>query len=255
MPECHALHRLVTERLVVRPATEADVPAVVTYYRRNRQHLLRVDPLRPESFYTEDFWYARVRQDHQEIRDDRSLRLFLFPAEDAERVIGIANFTQFVRGVAQYCTLGYAIDRAEEGKGLMHEALTAAIGHIFGPMRFHRIQARRLVEGGARLREAMLIEADQADVEIGRGALRIDVDRGLIVLHRLVELVEVVEIVAQFVQRGDLGVGVLRVGQHAFAGRNPVRRRRVRIAGADILILTRGGRRRRCRCTCRPARC
>lgn len=155
MPDCSAPHRLVTERLVVRPATEADVPAVVSYYRRNRVHLLPVDPLRPDSFFTEEFWYARVRQDRQELREDRSLRLFLFPAADPERVIGIANFTQFVRGVAQCCTLGYAIDRAEEGKGLMHEALVAAIGHVFGPMRFHRIQANympRNERSGALLR-------------------------------------------------------------------------------------------------------
>lgn len=155
MPDCSTPHRLATERLVVRPATQEEVPAVVDYYRRNRQHLVSVDPVRPESFYTEEFWYGRIRQDHQEIREDRSLRLFLFPADDPERVIGIANFTQFVRGVAQYCTLGYAIDRAEEGKGLMHEALTAAIDHIFGPLHFHRIQANympRNERSGALLR-------------------------------------------------------------------------------------------------------
>jgi ribosomal-protein-alanine N-acetyltransferase len=135
------LPRLVTERLVVRPGIATDVPAIVSYYLCNRAHLRPVDPRRPESFYGEDFWHARLRQDHLEIRDDRSLRLFLFRRGEDDRVIGVANFTQFMRGAAHYCTLGYAIDQAEEGKGLMREALSAAIEHIFQEKNLHRVQA------------------------------------------------------------------------------------------------------------------
>lgn len=155
MPECSAPHRLVTERLVVRPATEEDVPEVVSYYCRNRQHLLSVDPRRPESFYTEEFWYGRIRQDHQEIRDDRSLRLFLFPADEPERVIGIANFTNIVRGAAHFCNLGYSVAAAAEGQGYMFEALQAAIAFVFGPLRVHRIQANYMPHN---LRSGRLLE-------------------------------------------------------------------------------------------------
>jgi ribosomal-protein-alanine N-acetyltransferase len=133
--------RLVTDRLVVRPATIDDVPEVVSYYRRNRKRLEPVDPLRPDSFFTEEFWTLRVRQDHHEMREDRSLRLFLFPRASDDRVIGIANFTGFVRGVAQLCTLGYAIDGAEEGKGLMAEGVRAGIDYIFRIEKLHRVQA------------------------------------------------------------------------------------------------------------------
>ena len=140
MPQLN-LPRLETERLVLRPGTAEDVPAIVAYYLRNRKRLAPVDPLRPDSFFTEEFWHLRVRLDHQEIREDRSLRLFLFPRQEPRRVIGIANFTQFVRGVAQHCTLGYAIDEAEEGKGLMEEAARAGIQRIFQVEKLHRIQA------------------------------------------------------------------------------------------------------------------
>ena len=133
--------RLVTDRLVVRPGTVDDVPEIVRYYRRNRERPEPVDPLRPDSFFTEEFWTLRVRQDQQEMREDRSLRLFLFPRESNDRVIGIANFTGFVRGVAQLCTLGYAIDGAEEGKGLMAEGVRAGIDYIFHVEKLHRIQA------------------------------------------------------------------------------------------------------------------
>lgn len=132
---------LVTTRLTIRPATVVDAPAVVDYYQRNRAHLATFDPLRPDSFYTEAFWEARIRQDRRERASDRSLRLFLFPKHKPDRVIGIANFTQFVRGAAHHCTLGYAIDADQEGKGLMAEGLSAAIVHIFTVVRLHRIEA------------------------------------------------------------------------------------------------------------------
>ncbi len=37
--------------------------------------------------------------------------------------------------------LGYAIDHAHEGQGLMREALEATIEHVFAVLRLHRIQA------------------------------------------------------------------------------------------------------------------
>ncbi len=38
--------------------------------------------------------------------------------------------------------LGYSIDAAHEGRGLMHEALTAALADAFGPrVGLHRVQA------------------------------------------------------------------------------------------------------------------
>jgi ribosomal-protein-alanine N-acetyltransferase len=37
--------------------------------------------------------------------------------------------------------LGYAIDHAHEGQGLMQEALQATIEHVFSVLRLHRIQA------------------------------------------------------------------------------------------------------------------
>lgn len=58
-----------------------------------------------------------------------------------ERVIGRINYTQIARGPFQSCMLGYAIDHAHEGRGLMREALEATIGHVFAVLKLHRIQA------------------------------------------------------------------------------------------------------------------
>ena len=42
--------------------------------------------------------------------------------------------------------LGYAIDQAHEGRGLMREALEATIEHAFTVLRLHRIQANYVPE-------------------------------------------------------------------------------------------------------------
>ena len=39
------------------------------------------------------------------------------------------------------CTLGYSIDRDAQGKGLMFEALTEALRHVFDGLGMHRVMA------------------------------------------------------------------------------------------------------------------
>jgi len=46
---------------------------------------------------------------------------------------------QIFRGAFHACYLGYKIDHAYEGKGLMYEALEVAIRYIFEELRLHRI--------------------------------------------------------------------------------------------------------------------
>ena len=47
------------------------------YYRSNRRHLAPWEPVRPESFFTEDHWRRQVRGNAREFRQGRSMRLFM----------------------------------------------------------------------------------------------------------------------------------------------------------------------------------
>jgi ribosomal-protein-alanine N-acetyltransferase len=81
--------------------------------------------------------------------------LFVFRRDAPERVIGNIGLSNFVRGVGDYCTLGYSIDGEHEGQGFMSEALQGTIGYAFGALHFHRIEASYLPENdrsGALLR-------------------------------------------------------------------------------------------------------
>ena len=132
---------LETERTVVRMATHGDVPEVVRYYVDNEEHLRHSRPRPAPNFHTPEFWHVQVDASLAEFRSDRSLRLFLFDRAGGKRVIGNANFTAFNRGAAHFCYLGYGLDRGEEGRGVMREALEASIAYVFGTLNMHRIIA------------------------------------------------------------------------------------------------------------------
>jgi len=126
-------------RIVLRLARPADVPAIIDFWRRNRRHLAPWSPKRPP--LTAAFWRKKVRDSLREHRQDRSLRLFVFKRGEPDRIIGMVNFGNFVRGAFQACHLGYSIDAREQGKGYMTEAVGAAIAHAFGPLKMHRVMA------------------------------------------------------------------------------------------------------------------
>jgi [ribosomal protein S5]-alanine N-acetyltransferase len=147
--------RLETERTVVRLAIPADAPGIVRFYTENRERLRPLDPARPPAFYEERFWRMQIRQNLEDYAADRALRLFVYPKADATRIIGNISFSNFVRGIGQYCTVGYSLDGEYEGMGIMSEALRAAIGYVFRNLGFHRIEANYMphnVRSGALLR-------------------------------------------------------------------------------------------------------
>src|SRR6185369_5964690 len=62
-------------------------------------------------------------------------------------LVGNMSFSSVTRGPFQSAMLGYQIDRALEGQGLMHEALQAGIAEMFSPrVHLHRLQAAHLPE-------------------------------------------------------------------------------------------------------------
>lgn len=133
--------RLTTGRLVVRLATEADVPAIVAYQKRNREHFGPWSPQAPDGFYTEPFWRERIRQNLDEFHCGLSARFFLWDHADPVSVIGNASIAEVVRGAFQACYLGYSIDAAAEGKGMMREGLEQIIAWTFDDLGLHRIMA------------------------------------------------------------------------------------------------------------------
>ena len=139
---------LITPRLRIahtRPGYEAEM---VAFFERNRDHFGRWDPPARDDFYSVPFWERGIVCSIEDFAADRAVRFDLFDASAIESnvVIGRIGFSQISRGPFHSCMLGYQIDVAHEGKGLMHEALAEAIRYMFGVKALHRVQANHLPE-------------------------------------------------------------------------------------------------------------
>lgn len=85
-------------------------------------------------------YQRRLRRYDEEARAGRALPFFIFRA-DGERLLGGLNLTQIHRGVVQSAGLGYWMGEAHAGHGHMKSAVRAIIGHVFGELRLHRLNA------------------------------------------------------------------------------------------------------------------
>jgi ribosomal-protein-alanine N-acetyltransferase len=135
------LPTLSTERLRLVHMEVAHARLLADFFRRNERHLAPWDPPRPSGIVQTEYWASEGERAVDEYLAGAVVRWLLMPRDDPSRVIGRVNITQIVRGPFQSCMLGYAVDEAHEGLGLMSEALEAAIDHVFNVLRLHRVQA------------------------------------------------------------------------------------------------------------------
>ncbi|OOW86611.1 alanine acetyltransferase [Xanthomonas campestris pv. vitiswoodrowii] len=131
---------------VVDPAAMAD------YHTRNRVHLDDAMPLRPPAFYTVEGWRRLCVAYRSAIPGERELQLVLL---QGEHVIGTTGFTQIQRGAFQACHMGYGLDAAQQGRGLIQWAATQGIAFAFGPLGLHRVMAQYVPEN---LRSARVLQ-------------------------------------------------------------------------------------------------
>jgi ribosomal-protein-alanine N-acetyltransferase len=136
-----ALPIIETERLILRLATKEDIPQILQYFTQNKEYLTPFYPRWQEEFFTAEYWWYQLQQNTAEFYSDLSCRLFIFTKSNPETIIGVVNFSNFVRGVAHFCTVGYSLAEAEQGKGYMTEALGAAVNYAFTDLVLHRIMA------------------------------------------------------------------------------------------------------------------
>jgi ribosomal-protein-alanine N-acetyltransferase len=160
-----ARYEITTARLRLVAGDPDIAAAVCEFHRRNRQHFARWDPPTAESFYTLDAQAARVANGIAAFDSDAAYRWWLIdatrcggarlPSSEVE-VIGSLHFSQVARGAFHSAMLGYALDEAHVGRGLMSEAIAAGIAEMFSPrVNLHRVQAAYRPEN---LRSARVLE-------------------------------------------------------------------------------------------------
>ena len=121
-----------------------DARALLDFQLRNYEHFTSTSPARSPDFASEAFWAERIALNQRNFEEDRGCTMYLF--EGAERIVGQVNLMNFVRGALQGCDLGYGIDAAHQGTGLMFWAVSQALRYAFDVLNLHRVQANHLPE-------------------------------------------------------------------------------------------------------------
>lgn len=133
---------LATERLLLRASDAALAAAVADYLRRNRAAHAPWSPPMAVAAFTEAGQRERLAAAALAEAAGTQIGWFLLARGDERTVIGHLRFSQIARGPFCNAVLGYAIDHAHEGRGLMHEALIAALADVFSArVGLHRVQA------------------------------------------------------------------------------------------------------------------
>ena len=132
-----------TTRLV-RPE---DAPALARLVRENRENLAAYEPLRAESYFTDEGQAALVADHLRDHRRGAALPHVILGA--AGEVAGRITLNHIVRGPFQSGSVGYWVDAAHRGQGLATAAV-AEVGRIaFTELGLHRLEAGTLLHNVA----------------------------------------------------------------------------------------------------------
>lgn len=121
--------------------------AVVAYQERNWGRFCGVSPTPPPDFFSVSYWHERLLTLQREAELGSSLRMFVTSVRSSSaggadlQIHAHLSYTAIVRGPLMACFLGYGVDLAHEGTGLMRSALEVGNAYVFETLGLHRIQA------------------------------------------------------------------------------------------------------------------
>lgn len=154
-----------TDRLVMRIPRPDEAAAPVKYFIKNREHLAESMPAFPDGFFTEGFWSSSLTRQISEFEQGQNMRLFIYEKADdggsSGDIIGSVNLNEIVRRAAQFCYLGYGLDKDKVGHGFMTEAVRAVVRFGFNELNLHRIMANYVptnIRSGSVLKRAGFVE-------------------------------------------------------------------------------------------------
>ncbi|WP_340610293.1 ribosomal protein S5-alanine N-acetyltransferase [Xenorhabdus bharatensis] len=132
--------RFITDRMIVRLVYERDAYRLAEYYSENKDFLKPWEPIRDRSFYQPSGWTNKLSYVAELQRQNATFNFVLLDPDENE-ILGVANFTNVVRGAFHSCYLGYSLAEKLQGQGFMYEALQPALRYMQNHQKMHRIMA------------------------------------------------------------------------------------------------------------------
>jgi ribosomal-protein-alanine N-acetyltransferase len=95
---------------------------------------------REQEFYTLEGQLQRIQRNLEKKDLDQNYSFGIFLIENGEMIGTIALF-EVLRAHLQSCFVGYFIDKEQNGKGYMTEAVRLLVTYSFEELKLHRIEA------------------------------------------------------------------------------------------------------------------
>jgi ribosomal-protein-alanine N-acetyltransferase len=128
------------ERVYLREFGVDDTDDLLALMERNRQLFEGVTPQRNESFYTREVQEKAVAEMSKQREEDKRYAFGIF-LKETQQLIGDISLFDVRRGPLQKCILGYGLDQAHNGKGLMTEAIHLVLHFAFTEVGLQRVEA------------------------------------------------------------------------------------------------------------------
>lgn len=128
----------VGSRVYLRRPRAVDEQEFLALLRRSRSFHRPWEPVPPPG--QPAVGSERFRSFLRSARGPRVERLLVCRREDGV-LLGAISLNEIVRGVFQNAFLGYWIGAPHKRRGYMREALELTLGHAFGPLGLHRVEA------------------------------------------------------------------------------------------------------------------
>lgn len=125
----------------LRPPEPADAEAYVDYLRRNWSRFRGAMPTADDSTFAAASHGRRFAEMADSPGEPACVAMLLVEREEKRRVVGDVVFSNIVYGAFRACHLGFKIDGALEGRGIMRRTLEGGIETMFLRYRLHRIMA------------------------------------------------------------------------------------------------------------------
>ncbi|OFI04969.1 putative ribosomal N-acetyltransferase YdaF [Clostridium acetireducens DSM 10703] len=134
---------LSSKNLELKVLTPSKAEEVLNYYINNKEHLKYFEPSRDEDFYTLESQKKNLIESYKQFLNGVSVNFGIYKDK---KFIGKVQLSNIVMGSFKNAFIGYSIDKFEQGKGYMKEAVKLVLNYAFNEIGLHRIEASTLVD-------------------------------------------------------------------------------------------------------------
>ena len=133
--------KLETHRLTIKTLMIRDAVLLQDFWVRNMDFFRPWIPVKEQSYYDLENLIKLIKNERKEFKEGRAVMFYLFLKTDKNKITGRIELGNIIRGPFQSCYLGYLLDKEEQNKGYMTEAILKVVEFAFRELKLHRVEA------------------------------------------------------------------------------------------------------------------